>query len=176
MTVTEGIDQATRYNGTARAFHAVIAVLIIANLALGLLHESLPKGWNVMPLHKSIGLVVLVISVARLLWRLTWRTPDYTTPLGRWEGRAARAMHWGLYVLMVIMPLTGWIFSSAGKNPLAFFPWPRLGVTKADPIVGLSHEGHEILGYLMAALVVGHILAALRHHYVLKDGVLKRMW
>jgi len=176
MATAYALDPAARYNSGARTFHAVIAVLIVVNLALGLLHESLPKNWNVIPLHKSIGLVVLVISIARLAFRFTWKTPAYATPLGRWEATTSRAMHWALYALMVIMPLTGWIFSSAGKYPLAFFPWPRLAVTKADPIVGLSHESHEILGYAMAALVVGHVLAALRHHYMLKDGVLRRMW
>jgi len=175
-TLADGIDPATRYNAGARTFHAAIAVLVIANLALGLLHESLPKDWNVMPLHKSIGLIVLVLGVARLLWRLTWTTPAYAIPLGRWTRAAARAMHWGLYALMVIMPLTGWIFSSAGKYPLAFYPWPRLPVHKGDLLADFAHESHEILGYLMAVLVVGHVVAALRHHFILRDGVLRRMW
>jgi len=172
------LDPATRYNAGARGFHAVIAVLVIANLALGLLHEPLEDTIQLIPLHKSIGLTVLFLSIARLAWRLAWRTPEYASPLGRWTTLGSRAIHWSLYALMVVMPLTGWIFSSAGKRPLAWFgiPFPKLGVTKADPIVGLSHESHEVLGWVMLAMVIVHVLAALRHHYVLKDGVLRRMW
>jgi len=82
------------------------------------------------------------------------------------------------YVLMLVLPVTGWIFSSAGKYPLSFyglFEWPKLALTKDMPIVGAAHETHEILGYTFAALVVLHIGAALYHHFSLKDATLRRM-
>ena len=178
MATAYPLDPAYRYNAGARALHAVVAVLIVVNLALGLLHDPLEKTVNVMPLHKSIGLTVLALSLARLGWRFTWTTPSYIPSLARWEHLSSRLMHWSLYALMLIMPLSGWIFSSAGKYGIAWFgvPLPRFAVTKADPIVGIAHESHEILGYLMIALVLGHALAALRHHFVLKDAVLRRMW
>lgn len=178
MATVYGIDRSIRYNAVARTFHAVIAVLIIGNLAGGLLHDALEDVFNVMPLHKSIGITVLALSLARLAWRFTWTTPPYARPLSAGEKIASRAMHWTLYALMIVMPLTGWIFSSAGKYGVAWFgiPLPLFPVTKTDPIVGLSHSGHEVLGYAMIALVLGHALAALRHHFLLKDGVLRRMW
>jgi cytochrome b561 len=178
MATAYALDPVTRYNAGARLFHAVIAILIVANLALGLLHEPLEDTVNLMPLHKSIGLSVLALSIARLLWRVTWKTPAYDPPIASSERALSKVMHWTLYALMVIMPLSGWIFSSAGKYPIAWLgiPMPKFALTKADPIVGLSHEAHEVLGYLMIALVLGHALAALRHHFVLKDGVLRRMW
>lgn len=177
MATAYGIDPAIRYNSVARGFHAVLAVLIIGNLLGGLLHDYLPKNWNVIPLHKSMGLLILLITVGRILWRFTWKTPPYRPAVKAGELMLAKTVHVTLYALMLIMPLTGWIFSSAGKYGAAFFGISvKLPITKDNPLAGLSHEGHEILGYAMAALVVLHVAAALRHHYLLKDGVLRRMW
>jgi cytochrome b561 len=177
MAVPDGIDPITRYNSTARAFHAIIALLVIGNLLGGLFHDALPKTWNVIPLHKSMGLLILLLTIARIAWRFTWKTPEYRPVLKSFDLMLAKAVHVTFYALMLIMPLTGWIFSSAGKYGAAFFGISvKLPVTKDSPLAGLSHEGHEILGYAMAALVVLHIAAALRHHFILKDGVLRRMW
>lgn len=177
MATAYGIDPATRYNSVARGFHAVLAVLIIGNLAGGLLNDYLPKDWNVIPLHKSMGLLILLLSVGRIVWRFTWKTPPYRPALKSGELMLAKVVHVTFYALILLMPLTGWIFSSAGKYGAAFFGIPvSLPITKANPIAGLSAEVHEIFGYAMAALVVLHIAAALRHHYMLKDGVLRRMW
>ena len=177
MATAYGTDPATRYNSVARGFHAVLAVLIIGNLAGGLLNDSLPKAWNVIPLHKSMGLLILLLSVGRILWRFTWKTPPYRPALKSGELMLAKGVHVSFYGLMLIMPLTGWIFSSAGKYGAAFFGITvTLPVVKGSALADLSIEGHEILGYAMAALVVLHIAAALRHHFMLKDGVLRRMW
>ena len=177
MATLAGIDPATRYNSVARAFHAVIALLVIGNLAGGLLSDSLPKAWNVITLHKSMGLLILLLSIGRLLWRFTWKTPPYRPPLKPYDRLLAKSVHLIFYALILIMPLTGWIFTSAGKYGAAFFGIPvSLPITKANPLVGLSAQAHEILGYAFAALVVLHVAAALRHHFLLKDGVLRRMW
>ena len=178
MAIPDGIDTTTRYNSTARTLHAVIAVLVIVNLAIGLAHDALEKTINLIPLHKSIGFTVLALTIGRIVWRFTWKTPDYDPALRRFDLVVAKTVHGVFYALLLVIPMTGWIFSSAGKYPLAWFglPIPKFALTKADPIVGLSNEGHEILGYLMLALVVLHIAAALRHHFILRDGVLRRMW
>lgn len=178
MPVPDGIDTVTRYNTTARAFHAVIAILVIVNLAIGLLNDTLEKTINLIPLHKSIGFTVLALTLARIAWRLTWKTPDYNPLLKRIDLVVAKVVHGVFYALLLVLPLTGWIFSSAGKYPLGWFgiPIPKFALTKADPIVGVAKEGHEIIGFVMLGLVVLHVAAALRHHYILKDGVLRRMW
>ena len=177
MATASGIDPATRYNSVARGFHAVLAVLVIGNIAGGLLGESLPETWNVIPLHKSMGLLILLLSVGRVLWRFTWKTPPYRPMLRPYELMLAKIVHMTFYALILIMPLTGWIFSSAGKYGAAFFGIPvTLPVNKNDAIAGLSREAHEILGFAFAALVILHVAAALRHHFILKDGVLRRMW
>jgi cytochrome b561 len=170
-----------RYSSVAIAFHWTIAAAIIFNLVLGLFHDGLPRDWQVMPVHKALGITILVLSVGRLAWRLAHRPPLLATNTAPWERTVALAAHWILYALMIIMPLTGWAMSSVGRNggaprPLTWF-WlfdiPYLPVTPG--VAGISHESHEILGYLMAALVVLHIAAALRHHLILRDSTLARM-
>lgn len=167
-----------RYNGVARALHAGIALLLIANLALGLLHDALEKTVNVMPLHKSTGLTVLALTLVRIGWRLKWRAPPFVPAIARREAAAARLVHGAFYALMLALPLTGWIMSSAGTRPLAWFgaAFPKLPVAKGSALAEISHEGHEVMGFVLIALIVLHVAAALRHHYVLRDGVLRRMW
>ena len=178
MAVADGIDPVTRYNAAARAFHAGIAVLVIANLTTGLLHEPLEDAVNLMPLHKSLGLTILVVSVARVLWRFTWKAPAYGPTVGRVDVALAKVAHALFYGLLLLLPLTGWIMSSGSQRPLAWFgvPVPKFDVVRESPLWETAHEGHELLGYLMLALAVLHIAAALRHHFILKDGVLRRMW
>lgn len=167
-----------RYNSLARALHWAIAVLILFNLFTGIFGESFEKMWESMPFHKATGLMILLLSIVRLGWRLRWRTPDYPVDFKPLFRKFAAATHGMLYILMIVLPVTGWIFSSAGKWPLniyGLFDWPKLPLTKDMPIVGVSHEAHEVLGYAFAALVAFHIAAALYHHVALKDATLRRM-
>ena len=167
-----------RYNAGARALHWIIAILLIVELALGLLHEPLEDVVKLIPLHKAIGLTILALSVGRLFWRLSWRRPPLPAAMPRWEAATAHGVHILFYFLLIAMPLTGWLFSSAGKYPLSWFGLfdvPKLPVTKDSLIYNISHEGHELMGWLFLALVVLHIAAAMRHHFILRDGLLRRM-
>jgi cytochrome b561 len=177
MATPAGIDPATRYNAVARAFHAVIAVLVIGNIVGCLLMDTLPKSWNVVGLHESTGLVILALSIGRVLWRFTWKTPPYRPPLKPYENLLKKSVHFIFYALILIMPITGWIFTSASKYGTTFFGIPvTLPIAKGTAIGGLLNETHQILGFVFAGLAVLHIAAALRHHFILKDGVLRRMW
>lgn len=166
-----------RYSLVARTLHWIMAVLILFNLWLGLAHDSLPRDWQVMPVHKSVGLTVLVLAIGRLLWRLMHReTPLPGLPA--WERLAAKLTHYSFYAFMLLVPLSGWIMTSAGNRPLNWFflfDVPKFAVSKGDAIVGISGEAHEVLAYLWIALLVLHVAAALRHHFILKDNVLRRM-
>jgi cytochrome b561 len=171
-------DSADRYNSVARALHWAIALLVIGNIAGGLLHDALEDVINLMPLHKASGMTVLALSLVRIAWRFTWRAPSHPAGMSGLEVAAAKAVHLVFYGLMLAMPLTGWIMSSAGKYPLTWFGLfdiPKLPVTRESALYDLGHEGHEILGWLFLALAVLHIGAALRHHLLLKDNVLRRM-
>lgn len=168
----------TRYTVVARALHWIMAALIIANLVLGFTHEALPRDWGVMPLHKSIGLTVLALTVCRIVWRLTHRPPFLPKEMPGWEKSAAHVTHLAFYALMLVVPLSGWIMTSAGSRPLtwfALFDVPKFAVGREDAFTGLAHEAHELLPWLWSALLLLHIGAALRHHLVLKDDVLRRM-
>jgi cytochrome b561 len=167
------------YNRVARILHWTIGTLIIANILLGIFHDPLGEMFAAMPLHKSIGFTVLGLSLFRLAWRITHPAPPLPAAMPGWEKAAALSLHWIFYALMIILPMTGWIFSSAAKYPLSFFGLfdiPKLDVQPKTPLQQGAHNAHVVLGYLWAVLLVGHIGAALRHHFLLKDGVLGRMW
>jgi cytochrome b561 len=169
---------AERYNRGARALHWAIAVLVIANLASGLLHESLEGVIRLIPLHKATGMTVLALTILRILWRFTWRAPPYPPAMSGWQITLARIVQGGFYALMVIMPVSGWIMASAGKYPLSWFglfDLPKLAVTRDGLVYLAGRNAHEVLGWLFLAMVVLHVAAALRHHFVLKDEVLRRM-
>jgi cytochrome b561 len=169
------IHPTERYSTGAIWFHWIIAVLVIANIVIGLLHETLLRG--TLNLHKSIGLTVLVLTIGRILWRLAHRPPPLPHYVAGWQRHAAHGMYWIFYALLLIMPLTGWAMSSGPKrHPLQWFglfDWPYLPVDAGTADV--THTSHVLLGYLMAVLVVIHIVAALRHHFLLRDAVLTRM-
>ncbi|HEY6870736.1 MAG TPA: cytochrome b/b6 domain-containing protein [Novosphingobium sp.] len=165
-----------RYGAGARVFHWVVALVILVVLPLGLLSDAL-KPLNVMPLHKGLGLTLLLLAPLRLAWRVTHRIafPPLDNPLLE---RAAGAVHALLYLLIVIMPLSGWVIASAGTYPLRLLgviDWPKLAVAKGDPILGAAREVHELGGWALLALLAAHIGAALWHHLHLRDGVLRRM-
>jgi cytochrome b561 len=166
------------YGRVARALHWSIAVLVIANIALGLFHDGLGNLFPAMPIHKAIGVTVLALTLVRIGWRLGHAPPPLPAAMPRWEKRAARTTHLAFYALLLVLPLSGWVMSSAGKYPLTWF-WlfdiPKFAVTKGDAAVGLSRSAHEALGLAFAALAALHVAAALRHHFVLEDRVLRRM-
>lgn len=175
--MTKPVDW-VRYNSTARALHWIIAAMVLFNLFTGLFHEAMEHAWQSIPLHEATGLMILLLSIARLVWRLRWTTPDYPVDFSPLLRKFAAATHGLLYILMLTLPVTGWIFASAAKYPISvygLFDWPKLAVTKDMPIVGAAHETHEVLGFTFAALVVLHVGAALYHHFALKDPTLRRM-
>lgn len=169
-----------RYSRGAIGFHWAIAALVVVNLAIGLLHESLLDGVaGAIPLHRSIGITVLALTLARIGWRLTHRPPRLPASLPALERAAARASHVAFYALLLALPLSGWAMGSAGRearHPLRWFGLfevPPLPVSA--PVAEFGDGAHAVLGYAMAALVVVHVAAALRHHFVLRNAVLGRM-
>jgi len=167
-----------RYNRMARLLHWLIAALVIANLLTGLFHGAFEGIVRLIPLHKSLGLTILALTLVRIAWRLTWTHPPFPPGVTLAEAVAARAVQGTFYALMLIMPMTGWIMASAGKYPLTWFGLldvPKLAVTQTDPAYLVGRNAHEVLGWLFAALAMLHIAAAMRHHFLLRDRVLQRM-
>ncbi len=169
----------TRYTRVAIWFHWVIAALVLFNLSSGLLHDYLPKGLPLIPWHKAVGISVLFLSVARLAWRLTHRPPPLPA-MPRWQTGAAHGLHWLFYLLIILMPLSGWVFSSAAlqRRLLTFFGLfdiPYLPLPQTPHGGDKAYMFHVYAGWIMAALVLVHIAAALRHHFLDRDRTLARM-
>ncbi len=173
-----------RYTKAAIVLHWVIAVLIICQLAGGVFMERLPPTalkFELYQWHKSFGILILLLSLARLLWRLGHRPPALPDGMKVWEKMAAHLTHVAFYGVMIGMPLLGWLMVSA--SPYDFdtvlfklIPWPHVPfVPQAEELESLFKFWHKYLGYAAIGLVVLHIGAALKHHFVNKDGVLARM-
>jgi cytochrome b561 len=171
---------ASRYTGTAIALHWVAAALIIANLAFGLYLAGLPLSpakLHYLPWHKWIGVTVLLLSAARLAWRLGHPAPELPGSMGETEKRLARLSHVLLYILFFASPLTGWLFSSAAGIKTVYLgvvPLPDL-LAKDKATAEVLHAAHRWINYCLAALIVVHAAAALKHHFHDRDDVLRRM-
>ena len=175
-----------RYHTVAMSLHWLMAVLILTNLAIGLSFEFLPMGADkawLYQFHKSIGLTVLLLTVIRIAWRLGAGAPK-EPPMPGWQRVAANIVHFLLYVLMFMIPFSGWALVSASplNIPTYWFwiiPIPDLpGFENLPDAKATAHQigdVHQYLAYSLIALWFIHVGAALQHHFLLKDGVLFRM-
>jgi cytochrome b561 len=180
--------KSSRYAAVAIVLHWAIAALIIFNLYLALRFDSLHgmAKFGSIQLHKSVGVTVLLLSLARLAWRLTHKPPGFPSHMPAWEKFGASAAHWVLYILMIGIPLSGWAMVSVSRTNLKTIvfktvTWPHIGFLNhlgpdekkaADAVITPLHH---LLGYAMLALLVIHILAALKHQFWDKDEVLGNM-
>ncbi|MGB6354194.1 MAG: cytochrome b [Steroidobacteraceae bacterium] len=170
----------TRYGAVAQAFHWLIAALIVTQFTLAYLADDLPLGVHKLALlarHKSFGMTVLMLAVLRLSWRLRNPPPELPSGMSPLERGLARTTHIAFYVLLFAMPLTGWLMSSAKNYSVSWFgvfTWPNL-IAKNETAFDLLRSTHHILSYILFAIAVLHILAALKHHFWDKDNVLLRM-
>jgi len=167
-----------RYTKVAIILHWIIATLILGLLATGWYSEVLPKGdarTSIVMLHKSVGLLVFGFIMLRIFWRLSHKPPALPESLPAWQRTVAGILHFALYLLMFIQPVSGYLSSLLGAKPVTFFgivipQW----VEKNDAIRPFFHDTHEIAGIIFTALVVIHIAAAIKHQLA-KDGIAQRM-
>jgi len=168
------------YGSAARLLHWSVALLIIGLFFMGLWMEELPKGdfkGQVYGLHKSVGVLVTLLVAARLAWRAgnpAPLAPNTTTAI---QQALAVWAHRLLYVLMIAVPVAGVLMSQTAGRAVSFFGWfdlPTL-MGKNEPLHEALQGAHALLAFLMMAVVVFHIGAAIWHHAVLKDDVLRRM-
>ena len=169
------------YTRVAVWLHWIIAALIVAQLIGGVVMHKLPDTVDfkiqAYQLHKSFGLTILALALFRLGWRLTHRAPPLPEGTPSLVRGLARATQVGFYVLMIAVPLAGWLMVSASPYPSSFFflaPIPDLpgaGILSGDAWA----EAHEYLAFGIIGLLVLHVAGALKHHLVDRDGVLARM-
>ena len=178
----------SRYSTVAIVLHWLIALLILANIGLAWTFQNIPKGllfFQLIQLHKSFGISVLLLSVIRLAWRL-FNPPPAEPPMPKWQALAASAVHWGFYIVMIGMPLSGWIMVSASPLglPTVLFktiPWPHIAAVhnlpmetrkSVDDAMGWTHL---ILAWCAYGLIVLHVGAALKHQFLDRDNLIYRM-
>jgi cytochrome b561 len=173
------ITAGARYTRTAIVLHWLAVLLIACNFALGLSMVELPLspqkfrwyGW-----HKWIGITVFIVALARLAWRRAYPPPP-PVAMPEWQRKAAAATHAAMYALMIVIPLSGWVYSSATGVSVVYLglvPLPDL-VPEDKTLAVVLKALHLTLNFTLLALVFVHAGAAIRHHFVERDGVLARM-
>ena len=169
-----------RYGTLSIALHWLMLVLIAAVYACIELRGNFPKGSDMREglktWHFMLGLSVLVLAVLRLLVNLSGTAPAIEPEPPAWQRLSATLMHWGLYALMIGAPLLGWLLLSAEGKPIPFFGfhWPAL-IGEGKGTAEWAKELHETAGTVGYFLIGLHALAALVHHYLVRDNTLQRM-
>lgn len=175
-------ERAERYSTVSIILHWTIVVLLLAQVWIGGWFDDLPRGpakGEAFRLHASMGVTILLLSLARLGWRLAHPWPELPGDMPRWEKMFARATHAGFYLVMIGMPLTGWLAVSAGGgDPIPIWgvlPWPRApGVPDAaQSLFEFLHV--TIILKLFWVLLALHVAGALKNHFVARNNVLARM-
>lgn len=172
-------NTSVRYGWVAQFLHWAVLALLAVQVVLGKVAHELPVGFErlvMMSRHKSLGITILAIAVLRLLWRW-FDHPPPPPPMPRWQHVAASLNHWALYALLFVLPLTGWLTSSAANRPVSVWGLVQLPDFVA-PDAGLKEvleETHEFLVNVLFVLVALHVAAALKHQFIDRDGLIRRM-
>jgi cytochrome b561 len=169
-----------RYSGVSLALHWIIAFAVLAQVLLITAHDKTDGALSreFVTLHKSVGVTILVLTLARIGWRLAHPAIALPGEMPRWEKLAARATHVLFYVILIAMPMTGWLASSAGGRDFLWFgvfEWPLLPVGGGREAAGRFMDIHGMVMKGLYVLIALHVLAALKHQFVNRDNVLHRM-
>ncbi|HVN43066.1 MAG TPA: cytochrome b/b6 domain-containing protein [Steroidobacteraceae bacterium] len=172
-------NTAHSYGSVAKFLHWSIVILVIVQFYLAESADDLPDGaekFQIIARHKTLGVLLLVLAIARILWKLAMRGRPQPVGAGALK-KAAAAGHGLLYLLLLAQPISGWAMASAAGAKVTFFGWFTL-----PPLAHADHALHErledlhgALFWVLVAVAALHVAAALYHHFVLKDGVLRRM-
>ncbi len=168
-----------RYTSTAIALHWLLALALFGTFALGIYMHELPVSpWRLKlySWHKWAGITILALSFVRLAWRLTHQPPA-DLPMAAWQRKAAHAAHHLLYALFFAVPVMGWAYSSAAGFPVVWFgvlPLPDF-VPVDRELAGTLKKLHEVLALGMAGIVLVHLGGALKHQFIDRDGLIRRM-
>jgi len=167
------------WGSLSKGFHWLIVLLIISQWVIAERADEL-KGLaklEALAWHKSFGMTIFMLAVLRLLWRLMNPTPELTTETKPWERVLANISHLLLYALIFAMPLTGWMMSSAKNYPVSWFKlfqFPDL-VAPAEQTYHQMHDLHHLLFNVLVGVALLHVAGALKHHFIDRNDVLKRM-
>ena len=171
---------ASHYTPTAIALHWLVFVLIACGFSLALYMTDLPlspRKLKYYSLHKWIGVTVFMLALARVAWRLTHAAPPLPATMPAWQRAAATATHAILYVLIIVIPISGWLHSSTTGLPTVYLGLIQLPdlLARDKALAGTLKTVHAALNYLLFVLVAIHAAAAVKHHFVDRDDIVARM-
>jgi cytochrome b561 len=174
----------TGYTATAKLLHWLVASLVVVQFVLANLAEraedadDLASELSLFANHRSVGITILALIIIRLLWRWRHAPPPLPATVPKWQLMASRVSHYSLYGILLVMPISGWLMTSAADVSVSWF-----GLVELPDFVSPDHDRHEffegiheLLATLLLVIASLHILAALKHGLFDKDGVLQRMW
>ena len=169
-----------RYSTVSLVLHWLIAALVVAQIALISAHEATegPISREFVNIHKSVGLSILVLTLARLGWRIANPAIPIPDSTPRWQKLVARGTHVLFYAFLIAMPLAGWAASSAGGREILWFglfEWPALPIGGGRETAGQLMDMHELAAKALYVLIFLHVVGALKHHFIDRDNVLHRM-
>jgi len=178
-------DSKTKLSCVSVALHWIVGITMIIMVTVGVYMTDFEE-YALYPIHKSVGMIIFVVILARVIWRVKQGWPEAASTYKSWEHTLSKLVHWTLIIATVVMPISGMLMSGLGGYGLAIFGLEFLAATPNPdeagkmipingPIAGAAHETHEIAGKLMFVAFLLHVAGALKHHFVDKDGTLKRM-
>lgn len=173
------MSNSDRFSLSMRLFHWGMAALVLSMVAAGLLMVTSLQTWQLtlLNIHKAFGVVAILLVTARLINRLQHKLPALPDELADWQKTVAKASHWLLYILLFAMPVSGYLMQYFAGRPVDVFGWFRLPAALQVDIYNyaLFRELHGWLALALIGMIVLHIGAALHHHFIRKDNVLKSM-
>jgi len=170
----------TKYSSGSKWLHWMVAIIVLSMLCGSFFLDSLPESMkgNAYMLHKSFGLTVLFLMLMRIFWISRVGRPPLPDSVATWEKWLSRLVQYCLYVLLLVMPLCGWIMSvSANRTPVYFglFSMPLAGIPVDEALSKFMNQAHVTIAWILVGLVSLHIVGALKHYFFDKDNVLQRM-
>ena len=171
---------APRYTGVAIGLHWLVGLMILSSFGVGLYMVDLslsPIKLRLYSWHKWAGVTIFMLVLIRFLWRLSHAAPTLPSGMPRWQRVAAEASHYLLYAMMIAIPLSGWLMSSAKGFQTVYFgvmPIPDL-LQKNKELGETLALVHQTLNFTMIGIVIVHAAAAFKHHFIDKDDILRRM-
>ncbi|MEM7763411.1 MAG: cytochrome b/b6 domain-containing protein [Pseudomonadota bacterium] len=172
-----------QYGGVARVFHWAVAAAIVLQFVLAKLYEFAADGGErirqiaLIANHKSVGMTILMVAVLRLVWRFRQGVPKLPSSMPGWQIKASHLSHWLLYGSLFLLPVTGWLMSSASAYSVSWFgvfTWPDL-IAPDTSLKETLKMLHDLFAKILFVVAILHIAAALKHHWVDRDQVLTRM-
>jgi cytochrome b561 len=168
------------YSTGSKSLHWIVAILVLLMLSGSFFLDDLPEQYQATAyfIHKSTGLMILFLMLARLFWIVHTGKPELPFSVSRWERIFSNVVQVSFYVLLIAMPIIGWMGSVAANRVPSFFglfDMPLYGIPVSKPLSHYLFKAHTVIAYILIALATLHICGALKHHFIDRDKILRRM-